>query len=642
MRFGTIDCTSASTDENNVALSGGVAESSTFTTVAGFLSYKVHYDGNTTYNESTGVCEPLTIQKFNSTTGTEIHNPNHGIVTSVPVGTMVHDKATVSGSGPTPTGTVDFARYTNGSCDGTAANTENNVVLSSGSAESSGFTTIVGSMSYKAHYDGDGNYSPNDGDCEPLTVSKLNSYVATHVHNSAHADITNTIVIPGTVVHDNASVSGPGPTPTGTADFKRYANTNCTGDSVEENNVALVGGVAESSTFVAVPGSLGYIVHYDGDSMYNPSDGVCEPLNVSKLDSQVATQVHNPSHTDVTNAAVEAGTVVHDQATVSSATTGPTPTGTVDFMRFATNDCTLTSTDQNNITLTSGVAESSNYATPGAGFLSYKVHYDGDATYNESTGVCEPLRMVDANITIGPDGTNDVNVNHTFTVTVMKDNGTGLVAASGEHVGFTLTNSGGATAVVNTSLSSCDDAGPNTNASGQCVIVFTSATAGQTIGNASVTLSVNGVSLTRDTNPATVIIPAGPGGSGPATKTWNQPGGQYCSPGYWKQTQHFDSWVTYAPGQTFSSVFGRPITIMWSAGGKPQPLTNPTLLQALQANGSGMSLLARVAVDALLNSTSMNSGFTAAQVISAVQQAIDTNNMSLLNQFTIPENCPLN
>src|SRR5439155_1662952 len=58
-----------------------------------------------------------------------------------------------------------------------------------------------------------------------------------------------------------------------------------------------------------------------------------------------------------------------------------------------------------------------------------------------------------------------------------------------------------------------------TDANGKCDIVFTSATGGKVVGNAAVTLTLAGVTITRDTNPATSTIP-GPGGSGPATKTF--------------------------------------------------------------------------------------------------------------------------
>ena len=88
------------------------------------------------------------------------------------------------------------------------------------------------------------------------------------------------------------------------------------------------------------------------------------------------------------------------------------------------------------------------------------------------------------------------------------------------------------------------------------------------------------------------------------------PGGlEGCTPGYWKQTQHFDSWVGYLPTDSFASVFG---------------VSYPgTLLDALKANGGGANALARHSVAALLNASgdvdyAMS---TPAQVISAVQAA---------------------
>ena len=34
------------------------------------------------------------------------------------------------------------------------------------------------------------------------------------------------------------------------------------------------------------------------------------------------------------------------------------------------------------------------------------------------------------------------------------------------------------------------------------------------------------------------------------------PGGEGCTPGFWKQDQHFDSWVGFAPTDSFETVFG--------------------------------------------------------------------------------------
>ena len=74
----------------------------------------------------------------------------------------------------------------------------------------------------------------------------------------------------------------------------------------------------------------------------------------------------------------------------------------------------------------------------------------------------------------------------------MKDIGAGFVAAQGEHVDFTLTNSNNAGYVLDAASSTCDDAGNNTDANGECTITFTSPTAGKVTAHASSTLSVNG------------------------------------------------------------------------------------------------------------------------------------------------------
>ncbi len=54
-----------------------------------------------------------------SSTATVIHDSNDNVVTSVPAGTTVHDQATVTGGLGTPTGTVTFSWFTNGTCTGT-------------------------------------------------------------------------------------------------------------------------------------------------------------------------------------------------------------------------------------------------------------------------------------------------------------------------------------------------------------------------------------------------------------------------------------------------------------------------------------------------------------------------------------------
>ena len=95
---------------------------------------------------------------------------------------------------------------------------------------------------------------------------------------------------------------------------------------------------------------------------------------------------------------------------------------------------------------------------------------------------------------------------------------------------------------------------------------------------------------------------------------------QQCTLGFWKQSQHFHFWVGFTPDQSFNTVFGTNITL--NKQGKKPAIPNPTLLQALQAGGGGINDLARHAVAALLNASSLsNPSFTVAQVIQLTHDA---------------------
>jgi len=111
--------------------------------------------------------------------------------------------------------------------------------------------------------------------------------------------------------------------------------------------------------------------------------------------------------------------------------------------------------------------------------------------------------------------------------------------------------------------------------------------------------------------------------------TWRLPGGgEGCTPGYWKNNwvrwqgaEPGNAWTTpYVGGTNFNTVFGETITVRV---GKAD-VTNPTLLQALNAQGGGVNALARHAVAALLNAASpdVDYKYSVAEVISMVQGAL--------------------
>jgi hypothetical protein len=112
------------------------------------------------------------------------------------------------------------------------------------------------------------------------------------------------------------------------------------------------------------------------------------------------------------------------------------------------------------------------------------------------------------------------------------------------------------------------------------------------------------------------------------------PGGEGCTPGYWKQRHHFDSWVGYTPSTPFGSVFANAFP------GK-------TLLQVLSQGGGHLNALGRHAVAALLNAASggVDYVYTPAQVIAAFNAAYASGDYEMQKNIFATENelgCPLN
>jgi hypothetical protein len=112
-------------------------------------------------------------------------------------------------------------------------------------------------------------------------------------------------------------------------------------------------------------------------------------------------------------------------------------------------------------------------------------------------------------------------------------------------------------------------------------------------------------------------------------------GGQGCTPGYWKQDQHFDSWVGYSLSDSFDTAFGV------DASG------SDSLLDALGTNGGGENALKRHAAAALLNTATngVNYWYTTADIIAIVQNAYATGNFETAKDLLAAQNeagCPLN
>jgi hypothetical protein len=147
----------------------------------------------------------------------------------------------------------------------------------------------------------------------------------------------------------------------------------------------------------------------------------------------------------------------------------------------------------------------------------------------------------------------------------------------------------------------------------------------------------------------TASFTSGNAGTGSASDTTvvkcpPPPSGEGCTPGFWKQDHHLDSWVTFSPNQLISSVF--------NTSAVPN-LGSQTLQQGLSFKGGpdidgGAQILLRAAIASLLNSTALNFSLSSAQIISQVNTALTSGSrdamITLAGTLDALNNgrCPLN
>ena len=371
---------------------------------------------------------------------------------------------------------------------------------------------------------GNTNCNPNPptvGAASQTLVQQLPSTTTTDIHSSVHTIVTAVEV--GATVHDFVTVDGGAgnPPPTGSVTIDWFTNNTCAGSpAVTSASIALgAGGMVDATSFPQGPlaaGLYGFKAHYLGDPanpVYAPSDGACEPLRVVDANIQITPDGTNrvgQTHTFTGHVELDDGSGFVNA-----------PAGTPITFAIDSGPGGFTSS---NPCLTVGVTGSCtiDLVSPATGVTkvsaSAPVTVSGVAlnrTTDGTAGNSGPATKtwVNARILIAPNATNEVGDPHTFTVTLEKDlgDGAGFVAAANEHVDVTLTDSNGATHTAPSGT--CTTAGPNTDASGECTITFTSPTGGKVTGHATSSLNVSGV-------PIVVATDGAAPNSGDAVKTF--------------------------------------------------------------------------------------------------------------------------
>ena len=277
---------------SNVLLANGVAHpSADFGPLgAGSYYFTAHFKtGNeNVWSNSDSTCEPLTVDKAQLTIVTQIHNAAHGNVgdaTHVPLGSVVHDTATVTGAVPgfNPSGAITFT------LDGNLVTQINPAELGFTATTVDSAPLGAGDYLYRASVAGDDNYIGDRSGPEPLTVDKGTLSIVTKIHDTSHAVVT--FVPVNGIVHDTAHITGANsnfPVDTSKVSFTFYNTIDCTGTGADAGNN---GGALDSSSgdprsdvsAALASGAYSYNAAFAGDGNYNPitaANVACEPLSV--------------------------------------------------------------------------------------------------------------------------------------------------------------------------------------------------------------------------------------------------------------------------------------------------------------------------------------------------------------------------
>jgi hypothetical protein len=290
-----------------VPLSGGSASIQDSSLTVGNHSVSAVYSGDTNFTTSTGTLSGgQTVKQVSSTTAVS-SNPNPSTF-----GQSVTFTATVTGSGGTPTGTVQFSAGT--SSIGSAP-------LSNGTATVSTSSLPAGNNTITAAYSGDNNYGMSTGILaggQTVKQAETSTSVSSSENPSNSGDsITFTATVNG----------GSGGNPTGNVQF--VIDGANFGPPVSLSTKMIVPGhyttlATSSATSSLTAGNHTITANYLGDNNFTPSSGVLSRGQTVKASSTTGVvSSFNPS--------IQGESITFSAVVSGVASVGVYPTGTVQF-----------------------------------------------------------------------------------------------------------------------------------------------------------------------------------------------------------------------------------------------------------------------------------------------------------------------
>ena len=346
---------------------------------AGYYSFQAVYSGDTKNDGATSVCstEQLLVMTLPSIS-TLLS------ATSVNIGDLVTDSATLSNASADAGGTVTYSAYAGqNTCTGTDLLNSVKTVTKGVVPDSDAVSFAAsGWYSFQAVYSGDTKNNGAKSVCstEQLLV-KTNPEIATA--------LSATTINVGDSVTDSATLSSMTSDAGGTVTYHAYAGQNtCTGTDLLNYEVAVTNGsVPDSKSIKLDAGYYSFQAVYSGDAKNNGATSECttEQLLVKTL----------PSISTLLSATtVNIGDPVTDSATLSGASSDAG--GTVTYSAYAgQNTCTGTDLLNSVKTVTKGVVPDSHPVSFNAsGYYSFQAVYSGDTKNNGAKSECTTEQLL--------------------------------------------------------------------------------------------------------------------------------------------------------------------------------------------------------------------------------------------------------
>jgi hypothetical protein len=341
-----------------------------------------------------------------------IQNSSNANISAAPIGSAVHAVVTVASStaSTSPIGTVDFNLYSSQNCTGSPL-AQTGVALVNGSASSSAANVAAGGLSYKVHYNGQGDFTAAaDSDCVSISASQISTALGLSLSNAS--------VQAGSFVYAIPNLTGETGTASGTIVYKAYSNNSCTTLALDAGSKAVTNGSTPNSDswqFIT-PGTYYWQAVYSGDLNNASATSSCNASGTVLTVVATTTQFSPTLSAQLSNANVLAGSSVYESATLSNASSNAG--GSVSYDVYTNDSCTAGAIDAGTKTVTNAAVPNSNSIVfNNAGTYYWRAVYSGDSANASATSSCRALTVSSTSTTPAAPGTisgtvyNDLNKN---------------------------------------------------------------------------------------------------------------------------------------------------------------------------------------------------------------------------------------